>query len=54
MGSGSSVTVRFCFLAVTDLISLIRKVYKPTQEKPSYQGKKPIFSYIVKNICDHA
>lgn len=47
MTSCGSIAIGFRFLAVADLISLIGKVYEPSQERTSNQTKNPIFSYVI-------
>jgi len=53
MASCGSVAVCFCLGAVADLISLVRKVYKPSQAESSDQTEYPVFSYVIDYISYH-
>ncbi len=47
MASCGSVTIRFHFGTIADLISPVGKVYKPGHEKSSDQAEHPVLSYIM-------
>lgn len=53
MTSCSSVAVCFGFGTVADLISPVRKVYKPGHEKSSDQAEYPVLSYVIGYISYH-
>ena len=53
MASCGSVAVCFGFGTVADLVSLVRKVYKPGQAESSDQAEYPVFSYVIGYISYH-